>query len=284
MKLKIWSKLLLWLGCLVTLLMGAAFIVAAVSDMVVYEVTSVLNYEITNGKCVDLVLLLCGAVLVLFALYAMSIPGKLRYKKRNFVVQNTESGDLRISVKAIEGLVKRCVDMHDEISMSSMRILSRKTGVVVELRVSLNGNISIPLAIASLQKQIKQYLLASSGIEVTHVSVTVDTTRMNAVKKCAPAPNVEQKEEAAQPAEEKKPMHQRLFASKQEAPAEKTAEKTEEAAEEKKQEASAEAVREEPAAEAVNNEPAAEETAQAEVAEEKKQDAANADTEEKADE
>ena len=135
-----------------------------------------------------------------------------------------------------------------------------------------------------MQKQIKQYLLASSGIEVTHVSVTVDTTRMNAVKKCAPAPNVEQKEEAAQPAEEKKPMHQRLFASKQEAPAEKTAEKTEEAAEEKKQEASAEAVKEEPAAEAVNNEPAAEETAQAEVAEEKKQDAANADTEEKADE
>ena len=280
MKLKIWSKLLLWLGCLVTLLMGAAFIVAAVSDMVVYEVSSVLNYEITNGKCVDLVLLLCGAVLVLFALYAMSIPGKLRYKKRNFVVQNTESGDLRISVKAIEGLVKRCVDMHDEISMSSMRILSRKTGVVVELRVSLNGNISIPLAIASLQKQIKQYLLASSGIEVTHVSVTVDTTRMNAVKKCAPAPNVEQKEEAAQPAEEKKPMHQRLFASKQEAPAEKTAE----AAEEKKQEASAEAVKEEPAAEAVNNEPAAEETAQAEVAEEKKQDAVNADTEDQADE
>ncbi|MBR6525160.1 MAG: alkaline shock response membrane anchor protein AmaP [Clostridia bacterium] len=275
MKLKIWSKLLLWLGCLLTLLMGAALIAAAVSNAVVYQVQSVLNYEITNGKWVDLVLLVCGAVLVLFALFAMSIPGKLRYKKRNFVVQDTESGDLRISVKAIEGLVKRCVDMHDEISMSNMRIISRKTGVVVELRVSLNGNISIPLAIASLQKQIKQYLLASSGIEVNHVSVTVDTTRMDAVKKCTPAA-APAEEETAQPAEEKKPVHQRLFASRQEnEAAEKAPKKAAEAAEEKKQqEAPAENVKEDAAPEA---EKALQEEAPA-------QEASETNAEEKADE
>lgn len=259
MKLKIWSKLILWLGCLLSLLIGAALIAAAVSDLVVFSVESVLNYAV-EGKWVDLTLLVCGVVLVLVALYTMSIPGKLRYKKRNFVIQTTESGDLRIAIKAIEGLVKRCVDMHEEISLSSMRILSRKTGVVVELRISLNGNISIPLAVASLQKQIKQYLLASSGIEVNHVSVTVDTTKLGNGKKAAPAAPAVGTEEDAEAKKEKKPMHQRIFASRNEQEAPKAEETpVQEVTEAKAEETPAEA--EQPAAEEVQEEAAVQEEA-----------------------
>lgn len=278
MKLKIWSKLILWLGCILCLAIGAVLIASAVGNVAVLNVESVLGYAVPDQKWVDIALLAAGIVLVLFALYAMSIPGKLRYKKRSFVVQTTESGDLRIAIKAIEGLVKRCVDMHEEISLSSMRILSRKTGVVVELRIALNGNISIPLAVASLQKQIKQYLLASSGIEVNHVSVTVDTTKMGSVKKAAPLADAEVAEEAGEGKKEKKPMHQRIFASKTENTAPKAEAKPEEkmtVAEEKAEEAAPvqeETVQEAPAAETVTEEiPAekkAEPAAEAEVQEE----------------
>ena len=279
-KLKFWNKLLLWLGCLLCLALGAALVAAAVCECVVFNVESVFGYVIPDPKWVNLCLIAAGAVLIVFAFYALSIPGKLKYKKRSFVVQTTESGDLRIAVKAIEGLVKRCVDMHEEISLSGMRIYSRKAGVVVELRINLHGNISIPLAVASLQKQIKQYLLASSGIEVYHVTVTVDTTKLDAVKKIAPAAQVEETEAEEEPKKEKKPMHQRIFARneqqeakaevKQEAPA-----KEEAPAQEEKQETPAE---EAPAGEeAAKEAPVAEENPapEAEAAEEAKEELAH---------
>ena len=283
MKLKFFSKLLLWLGCLLCLAIGAALITAAVCDGVVFHVESVFGCVPADAKWVDLCVLAAGVVLVLFALYALSVPGKLRYRRRSFVVQTTESGDLRIAIKAIEGLVKRCVDMHEEISLSSMRILSGKTGVVVELRISLHGNISIPLAVASLQKQIKQYLLASSGIEAKHVSVTVDTTKMDAVKKCAPYAVTEEADAESEAKKEKKPLHQRLFAQKNEpekvkAEDAKPAEvKVEEKPEEKTEEEAAPAQPEVPAepAEEMPAEEAAEATARETVEEEKQEDEAH---------
>lgn len=224
MKVKIWNKLLLVLGAVLVLLIGAGVIFAVSTDAVVYSVTKIAGKTV-KGAWVNYALLGCGVYLVVYSLYAMLFPRKMRYNKHGFVVQKTENGDLRISVKAIESLVKRCMDMHEEINLEKMRILSGKKGVAVELRISLANNISIPLAVASLQKQIKQYLLASSGIEVSRVSVTVETTAGGAKKGSpymvaeTPAQTVAAAvpvQEAAEEPKEKKPMHQRIFASKNE--------------------------------------------------------------------
>lgn len=224
MKVKIWNKLLLVLGAVLVLLIGAGVIFAVSTDVVVYSVTKIAGKTV-KGAWVNYALLGCGVYLVVYGLYAMLFPRKMRYNKHGFVVQKTENGDLRISVKAIESLVKRCMDMHEEINLEKMRILSGKKGVAVELRISLANNISIPLAVASLQKQIKQYLLASSGIEVSRVSVTVETTAGGAKKGSpymvaeTPAQTVAAAvpvQEAAEEPKEKKPMHQRIFASKNE--------------------------------------------------------------------
>lgn len=224
MKVKIWNKLLLVLGAVLVLLIGAGVIFAVSTDVVVYSVTKIAGKTV-KGAWVNYALLGCGVYLVVYGLYAMLFPRKMRYNKHGFVVQKTENGDLRISVKAIESLVKRCMDMHEEINLEKMRILSGKKGVAVELRISLANNISIPLAVASLQKQIKQYLLASSGIEVSRVSVTVETTAGGAKKGSpymvaeTPAQTVAAAvpvQEVAEEPKEKKPMHQRIFASKNE--------------------------------------------------------------------
>ena len=99
-----------------------------------------------------------------------------------------------------------------------------RDGVLVDLNIALANNISIPLAVASLQKQIKQYLVASAGIEVTEVRVSVETAQVEADPSSyleeEEAPEAETKPEKApeaQPAK-KAPLHQRLF-GKQDQPA-----------------------------------------------------------------
>ena len=115
-------------------------------------------------------------MLFVYGVYIMSLPQKYRRSKEEFVVQQTATGELRISVKAIESLVQKCVATHEEMSLKSLNILNQRSGVLVDMRVALADNVSIPLAVAALQKQVKSYLLSAAGVEAKEVRVSVETT------------------------------------------------------------------------------------------------------------
>ena len=86
-------------------------------------------------------------------------------REHGFIMQHTEYGDLSISMTAMENMVKKCVDTHDELKVSSTRILHARDGVVVSMRISLASGVNIPLAVSALQKQIKQYITSCSGVD-----------------------------------------------------------------------------------------------------------------------
>ena len=123
-----------------------------------------------------IILLAIGAIEIISAFFLLTVPGKLRYKKSEFIVQQTENGEIRIAVRAIENLVRKCTDMHEEIEVSGLRISNHRDGVAVDLKASMPNNISIPLAVESLQKQIKQYLTVSTGVSVREVKVAIVNT------------------------------------------------------------------------------------------------------------
>ena len=130
MKLKVWNKLLLVLGAVLVLVLGAGMIFTVCTDVVTYSVTKVAD-KVIKSTWTDYALLGCGIYLVLFGLYAMFLPRKLRYNRHGFVVQKTENGDLRISIKAIESLVKRCIDMHEEINPEKVHVFDKETELVI---------------------------------------------------------------------------------------------------------------------------------------------------------
>ena len=211
MKLKFYDRLVLFFGALLTIAAGAALGVAGL------QIAGAISESLSPGlriACIGV-----GSLTVLFGLYVLAFPQKLRAERQGFVVQRTDNGELRISIKAIEGLVQKCIDMHDEIEVVSQRIRNTRDGVTVDMNIALANNISIPLAVAALQKQIKQYLSASSGIEITEVRVTVDTAQMPAPEMADQADTAaEPAVEAAAPAEAEKPapkaklpLHQRIF-------------------------------------------------------------------------
>lgn len=192
MKIRFWDRIILLIGAAIAVLIGLSLFFGGLRRG---EDMSALHRTLT---------VLFGAASATFGGYLFVFPRRYSMQHRDYVVQRTDTGELRIAVKAIENLVEKCVDLHEEIQMLSMSVTNTREGVVVELFVSLANNISIPLAVASLQKQIKQYLIASSGIEVREVRVIVENTKDEPLL-------VAEAEEEEENEPEKAPMHQRLF-------------------------------------------------------------------------
>ncbi len=192
MKMKLWDRLILCFGALLNLASGVLLFLQGLQ---------------ANNNILYIV---CAVLLAAFGVYLVLLLRRCIVKRNEFVIQRTESGELRIAVKAIENQVQKCIDLHEEIQVNTMNILTNREGVVVDLVVTLANNISIPLAVASLQKQIKQYLVASSGIEVKEVRVSVESTQNTALSD-ALSPEGESSEKPAAKEEKKAPMHQRLF-------------------------------------------------------------------------
>lgn len=191
MKIKIWDRLILLLGALLAVASGVLLFTQGL--------------QIKNALYAALAVLTAA-----FGGYLIVFLRRCSAKRQDFVIQRTDNGELRIAVKAIENQVQKCIDLHEEIQASSMKILNGREGVVVDLTVTLDNNISIPLAVASLQKQVKQYLVASSGIEVKEVRVSVESTQ-DSSPAGTPEPETEQPGEKAAAKEKKAPLHQRLF-------------------------------------------------------------------------
>ena len=133
------------------------------------------------GRLPIFVALGLGAVMVLLGIHSISLLFRRRGKK-GFVVQKTEHGELSISIHAMENLVQKCVDRHEELTVVSNRIENTRDGVVVDLRIGLANGVSIPLVVSTLQKQIKQYITSCSGIDVREVKVEVETASIKAEK------------------------------------------------------------------------------------------------------
>lgn len=194
MKIKIWDRLILFVGAVLTVAGGIVLFMQGLETK-------------------NVVYLVCSVALAAFGGYLIAFPFRYKAKRNDFVIQRTDSGELRIAVKAIENQVQKCIDLHEEIQTSTMKIISNREGVVVDLVVTLANNISIPLAVASLQKQIKQYLIASSGIEVKEVRVSVESTQDSVSPEALGAEDEQPGEKAAAKdvKEKKAPLHQRLF-------------------------------------------------------------------------
>lgn len=199
-----------------------------------------------------------GVVVLLVGILCLRVALR-RSKRKGFVVQTTDVGELSISIRAIEDLVNKCVAKHDELHVSSTTLDNSRGGLTIGLRVGLATGVNIPLAVNALQKQIKQYVTACSGVDVQEVKVQVEATSAKAkpsiyavsemLENPAPLPReAEQVPEVAAepaPAEVKEPeekcLHQRLFGEEEQPanmpmpPVEAPVEEAEEPAEEEQE-------------------------------------------------
>lgn len=265
MKIRIADRLLVALAGLILILLALCLVD---QNIVGFGLVNMLR-SLTEQPDHTLYIAVEIAVIALLALLGLYCVGMLfrrqKRHKRGFVVQQTDCGELSIAVRAIEGLVQKCVDRHEEITALSTTLDTSRDGLIIKLRIGLTGGVNIPLAVSALQKQIKQYVTSCSGVDVKEVKVQVETSaakdKASPFKveemsdKAAPLPTVEDKTPAitaasvdAQAEEKKRPLHQRLFGRAEEPvtvaapPVQEPAPETVPAAETPKQEPAAEPV------------------------------------------
>ena len=126
------------------------------------------------------VLIGLAVFLLLLGVYCVFVLFRHRKRKDKFILQKNDSGELAISIKALESMVQKCLDQHDEIKVQHLYLENKKDGLLIRIRGAVAGGISIPLTVEALQKQIKQYVTACSGVEVKGIRVQIENSGKDA--------------------------------------------------------------------------------------------------------
>ncbi|MBR6442996.1 MAG: alkaline shock response membrane anchor protein AmaP [Clostridia bacterium] len=132
--------------------------------------------KILQDNSLRIWLILALVVLILLGVYCFLILFRHRGRKEKFVMQKTENGELAISLKAMESMVQKCLDPHKELEVQSVRLENQKGGLLIRIRGTVAGGVSIPLTVDALQLQIKQYVTACSGVEVKDIKVRIESS------------------------------------------------------------------------------------------------------------
>lgn len=175
------DRLLMLLYALLSLC-GAAALIGVVLDKIhLATINGLVDRAIASLSQLhiplNVALVAAAVILTLFALLLLEamIPARKK-RSSNFAIQQNENGMVRISLKAIDALVQKCLNQHGELKVVTSSLYSDEETVRVDVHISLQTDISMPLAISSLQKQIKKYVEACSGVNVKEVRVFVDGT------------------------------------------------------------------------------------------------------------
>lgn len=172
MKLKITHRLTLYIGAVVTLSLGAVIILLGL-----FNNQLVLSEE---GKSffslARLGVLVCGLFLVAFSFFCLSLPGRMKQDKADFVVQKTSTGEMRISVQAIESIAQKSISQYEEIKLQQLQARHTRAGVEIEIKASIANNINIPLAVDAISQHIRRQLKSTVGIEAKEVRVIIEKT------------------------------------------------------------------------------------------------------------
>ncbi len=240
MKIRIADRILVAFSGLITLAVAAEIAVRLFFRGTVYEslAKGVEQWMNANG----LLGLVCAAAgvtaLALLGFYCLGMLARHEKRRRGFVMQQTDTGELSISVKAIEGLVQKCLDRHEEVQSVAIALEPGREGLTIRLRMGLTSGVNIPLAVSALQRQIKQYVTSCSGVDVKEVKVQVETATAKGESQAfavhelpdevKPLPRVEVEtpeksmnpigpEDAEDaPEKDRRPLHQRLFGRSEE--------------------------------------------------------------------
>ena len=172
MKIRILDRILVALAGLIMLAAGAAL---AAQLFFGKDVAGRVAQWLTDEH-VRVYIIIAGILIFLLGVYCVMLLFRHRGKNGKFIMQRTESGELAISLKALESMVQKCLETHKELSAQTIELENDKGSLVVRICGSVAGGISIPLTVETLQQQIKQYVTACSGVEVKDIRVEIESS------------------------------------------------------------------------------------------------------------
>ena len=147
----------------ILILIGIVMIIFAFNLLQPQDLNNLLaytQYSINSRVIVGL----SGLLLILISLsFAQLILG--RFQREKTIAFATSSGEVTISLSAVEDLIKRLAGMIPEIKELRPDVIATKKGIEVNLRVALKSEANIPDLTARLQEITRSKIQEILGLE-----------------------------------------------------------------------------------------------------------------------
>ena len=138
---------------------------------------SLLGYTLRLGDGVwpMVALSVIAAVLLVWSvrLVVLAFRREPKLDKGSVSVQNTENGAVRISVQAMDTLVKQAIGEADGVEDIKTSIVNHEDSISVNIDMTLRSDVHIPNVTMLMQRSIKNFIEEFSGIAVRDVTVMV---------------------------------------------------------------------------------------------------------------
>ena len=135
------------------------------------------SYKATLGTSVWLVVLVgvIALIALCWALKLLSLSFKRppRMDRSSVSVQNSENGSVRISVAAMDTLVKQAIAHDEGVVDIKTSIINHEDSISVSIDMTLASDVHIPNVTMMMQRSIKNFIEEFSGIAVREVTIMV---------------------------------------------------------------------------------------------------------------
>ena len=135
------------------------------------------SYKATLGTSVWLVVLVGVLALaaLIWGLKLLSLAFKRppRMDRSSVSVQNSENGSVRISVAAMDTLVKQAIAHDEGVVDIKTSIINHEDSISVSIDMTLASDVHIPNVTMMMQRSIKNFIEEFSGIAVREVTIMV---------------------------------------------------------------------------------------------------------------
>ena len=111
----------------------------------------------------------CGIRLLILA-----FANHAKFDKSSVAIQNAENGSVRVSVQAMDMLVKQAVAQTEGVADVKTRIENHEDSISVHVEMALNSDVYIPNTTMLMQHKIKSFIEEYSGIAVREVTIMVN--------------------------------------------------------------------------------------------------------------
>jgi uncharacterized alkaline shock family protein YloU len=147
----------------IIIVIGLAFIVFALNMLLPQDINNLLIYAQTSSHS-RLVIGFAGLLLILISFsFAQIILG--RFQREKTIAFTTSSGQVTISLSAVEDLIRRLAGVIPEVKELRPNVVANKKGIIVDMRIILRSEANIPELTSRLQEITKSKIQEILGLE-----------------------------------------------------------------------------------------------------------------------
>ena len=175
MKLTIGKKLLLLLHWLYSLLICVAFALCVIVPSFQADLISRVEGTLGNlGARIAGGALLAPYLALSIATFLTLVRRKRRVERGFITVGPENHGQVRVSVAAVEQMVRQSVRSIDGITDMKVDIEGLDDSIAIAITASIANGVHVPTITANMQRAVAQFVEVSCGVAVQSVSVTIN--------------------------------------------------------------------------------------------------------------